>query len=446
MANISNYLRRLWQKALELGKNHPVSLFVLFLLSSIPLSLALGNIALMLFAAASLYFFSKHKFFRVEWQLLLPVALFISMALSIARSINPSRSANALPKEIVLFAVPVCFMMFPVFSRTQKSALLQNYAYVMTALGVLYVLKSLFRFFQSGDKNVFFYHELVTKEVNAIHVSIYMAVAFFALLPKVGKQRYDWCCLGFLGVLMVLLSSKNVIAIFLLLLTAYAFFFSGFSTKKKVIALTLLIAMIALPILVFDKITDRFQIEYQTAFTAGTVNEELSNGEDKVYNVSVPQAWQQEMFKQNDFFPGTAFRVYQARIFFEMLSEDNVFFTGYGLNASNIKIREKSIEHNLWAGDANDAGYKAKNFHNQYIQNFADLGIFGLILLVAMLVVTLKNGLKMKDFTHISFAVLMISLFLTESFLWRQRGAVFFVAMYCLFNSGVVAVAAPKKE
>ena len=51
-----------------------------------------------------------------------------------------------------------------------------------------------------------------------------------------------------------------------------------------------------------------------------------------------------------------------------------------------------------------------------------------------MLFVNLKNGINNKNFIHISFAVLMISLFLTESFLWRQRGVMFFTIMYCLFN------------
>jgi O-antigen ligase len=51
------------------------------------------------------------------------------------------------------------------------------------------------------------------------------------------------------------------------------------------------------------------------------------------------------------------------------------------------------------------------------------------------LIINIKNALKSKDFIHFAFSILMISLFLTESFLWRQRGVVFFTVMYCLFNS-----------
>jgi len=163
--------------------------------------------------------------------------------------------------------------------------------------------------------------------------------------------------------------------------------------------------------------------------TENTVNQDIGTATEKVYNVSVKKAWTQDQFRKNDFFPGTAFRVYQIRIFKEMLQEDAIFLTGYGLNAADFKIAEKGKQHNLYED------YWLKNFHNEYIQIFAELGIFGLLLLIAMLFVNIKNALKTKDFIHISFAVLMISLFLTESFLCRQRGIVFFAIMYCLLNA-----------
>ena len=114
-----------------------------------------------------------------------------------------------------------------------------------------------------------------------------------------------------------------------------------------------------------------------------------------------------------------------------MLQEDPIFFTGYGLNATDEKIKQKRIEHNLYPG------YENFNFHNEYIQIFAELGIFGLLLIITMLTINVINAIKTKDFIHISFTVLMISLFLTESFLSRQRGIVFFTIMYCIFNSGI---------
>jgi O-antigen ligase len=56
-----------------------------------------------------------------------------------------------------------------------------------------------------------------------------------------------------------------------------------------------------------------------------------------------------------------------------------------------------------------------------------------LLILLTMLFVLLKKAFHNKDFIHFTFSILMISVFLTESFMWRQRGVVFFVLFYCLF-------------
>ena len=101
-----------------------------------------------------------------------------------------------------------------------------------------------------------------------------------------------------------------------------------------------------------------------------------------MHNLSIKEAWSNERFTPNDFFPGTAFRVYQARLFFEFLKEENIFWTGFGLNASYKKLEEKADYYNVFQGTDKIEGYQKKNFHNQYFQVFAELGIFGIIILV----------------------------------------------------------------
>jgi hypothetical protein len=229
-----------------------------------------------------------------------------------------------------------------------------------------------------------------------------------------------------LTVLLILLSSKNILIVFGLLSCYYLWYFNsrpkGKLIKWGVVLFVILIAVLS------SRIKQRLWIEFESNVTQNSVNYEIGTDTEKVYNVSVKDAWTKEKFAKNDYFPGTAFRVYQLRIFKEMLAEDSVFFTGYGLNASDFRIRQKQIEHNLFEE------YGRKNFHNEYVQIFAELGFFGLVLLLIMVTINLRNALKSKDFMHISFAVLMISLFLTESFLSRQRGIIFFTIMYCLFN------------
>lgn len=171
--------------------------------------------------------------------------------------------------------------------------------------------------------------------------------------------------------------------------------------------------------------------------TDSSVNDVISKGSEKVYNVSIKQAWSNNAFKPNDYFPGTAFRVYQFRIFIEFLQEESIFWTGFGLDASYSKIAEKGIHYNLFLGNETQEGYQTKNFHNQYIQVFAELGIFGLLLLLTMVFLSFRNAMKTKSYVHIAFSGLIIALFFTESFLWRQRGITFFILMYCIFNANL---------
>ncbi len=444
MANIYNYLNNASRELRQENKNHPSLISVILALITIPMSYAINSIAVGLLIFVSIITFRKSHFQR-DYLLLLPIGLYILMVISLSWSIDFSASVKALSKELPLLLIPLSFLLFRPFSSIQKQIILKYYSYGMLLFGIFYIVKAIIRFLGSGDSSVFFYHELVTKDVNAIHVSVYIAVAFFYFLGISGKKIVHYFAIAFLLALVFLLSSKNIIIIFILLLLVHQFFFTKAGQRLRM--RNLLVLIILLVSLTFiGKIKDRFKEEYTTMMTDSSVNDVISKEGGTVYNVSIKQAWNKEKFSPNDYFPGTSFRVYQFRIFTEMMQEDGIFFTGYGINASYPKIKQKTISYNLFLGDDLQEGYQMKNFHNQYIQVFAELGIIGLLILLIMLAANLKKGLKNKDFVHIAFAILMISLFLTESFLWRQRGVVFFTLMYCLFNAGLIPESYNKKK
>ena len=432
MAHTYNYLKTVLEKLKQENSRHSVFVFIVLSLACIPLSYAANSVALVLLALATVYNFKKNHT-RLDLALLLPVLLYLLMVVSLAWTIDREETIPSISKELPLLVIPVCFMLFAPLSGLQRNKVVGYYSFAIALFSVFYLLKALMRFAVSGDVSVFFYHELVTKDVNAIHVSVFVSVAFFYFLQKVQKTIVEKACLALLFTTLFLLSSKNIIAVFLVLTGLYYLFFSDATKRAKVLALTGIAAVIV-SLAFVPQIRERFKIEFETAASDHTVNDDIG---PNVRNVSLRRAWSANDFTPNDYFPGTAFRVYQFRIFLEMMAKDNAWLTGYGLNASYKRIAETTIAHNLYLGPDGRTGYQSKNFHNQYLQNFAELGIFGFALLVSILALNLKNAVKTKDFVHISFAVLMISLFLTESFLWRQRGVTFFTIMYCLFNSGI---------
>lgn len=431
MEHTYNYLKSVIPDIKQESKSHPVFLFTILVLLAIPLSYGIITITQALFVGATLATFRKSNL-KLDYTLLLPIALFLLMAVSLTWTEDLDKSVRALQKGLPLFLIPASFLIFPNFTTIQRQKIIGYFSIGMVLFSIFWTVKAAVRFLATGNPAVFFYHELVMEDVNAIHVSVYIAIAIFHFVTIPTKRLFDKIAMCWLMVFLILLSSKNIIIVFALLVGLY--YLMHFRQGKKIKAIKwILLGLVMVSLAFIGKIKDRFMDEFQSAHS---LNHELSDATGNVYNVSIAQAWTQDRFYGNDYFPGTAFRVYQLRIFKDMLQEDAIFFTGYGLNAAGFRIKEKGRQYGVYPGEAGKEGYTDKNFHNEYVQVFAELGVFGLLLLLAMLAINLKNALRTKDFVHISFAILMISLFLTESFLSRQRGIVFFTIMYCLFNSG----------
>lgn len=433
MSNTYNFLNSVWKNILTENNENRFFIPFLALFVTVPMFMGLNNVALGLFVI-TLFIYRKQLKFQFSASLLLPIALFLWMCASYFWSIDAPQTLQAIPKEIALFIVPVIFLLIPKFSSEQQKKLLAFYSYAMVFFVLVFLIRALIRFLIHQETSYFFYHGpdnetdtgLVPKLLNAIHVSVYVAVAFFHFFIKEKKSVLDKIIAALLFCFVLLLSSKNIIFIFIVLLLTHVFFYSKIANRMRLrnIALVLFIAGIFLSI---GKIRDRFLIELQTntSKSLGTTN--IVDQQPDVNYISIADAWTKDHFEYSDYFPGTALRVYQIRLFTEFLDEEPIFWKGFGLNASKTKLLEKEKKYNLYPG------YGTFNFHNQYVQNFAELGFIGFLLLVLLLFYTTKTAFRRKDFMAISFSILMISLFLTESFLWRQRGVTFFIVLYCLF-------------
>ena len=182
----------------------------------------------MLLIAYSLVKFQPRQF-TFQKALILPIFLFVLMALSLLWSIDYKESLQALSKEIAFIVLPLCFLFNPLLTKAEKDKILCYFSYAYFGYAVYYLLKAVFRYFITKDASVFFYHELVTFDVNAIHMSVYISVAFFYFFIKKEKNLLDKIAIVLLLFFLFLLSSKNIIIIFLLLL----FFASFFHLKIK---------------------------------------------------------------------------------------------------------------------------------------------------------------------------------------------------------------------
>ena len=111
--------------------------------------------------------------------------------------------------------------------------------------------------------------------------------------------------------------------------------------------------------------------------------------------------------------------------------------------SANISTYEKKIkDYVIETLNNQNSSYKTAlkreyNFHNQYLQTLAAIGVFGLILFCYILYAPFVLSIRNKDYFFVLFLVIVAFSFLTESMLERQAGTSFFPFFYSIFLSGL---------
>jgi O-antigen ligase len=431
MSNLYSNIVELFKKVITSTKKGDLFIFILLVLITIPFANILNSICIGLLFAITLVFFNKNNFNK-NTSLLLPIVLCALMALSFFWSIDKSTYIKSLSKEISLLLIPLVFIFSKKIFKQEKDKIIKYFSYSIVVFSTYFIVRAFLNFI-INDRNIFFGHELVTKELNAVHYSVFVSFSLFYFIKYEANTLKSIIIQLFLVSFLFLLQTKIIIITSAFLICLYFFFYSKSANKMRLRNIVML-GIVFFSFLFFNRIREKIEFEFQ-------LNKDNNIGHTVIPKeivgdriISMKEAWENDKFEQTDFFSGASFRVYQFRMFLEIMKEENVFFQGLGLNASYKKLEEKGLKYNVFQGNETTEGYQKKNFHNQYLQVFSELGFIGFFFLILILFANLKNALKNKDFIHITFAILMISLFLTESFLWRQRGVVFFTVFYCLFN------------
>lgn len=184
MVTIFSFLKPVWLDVKTETKNNPAFAALLLFLITIPGMLGANNVSLVLLLIV--LFWKKKIQAVITVELLAPLALYLLMALSWFWSIDQPATVKALPKEIFFLVLPVLFSLFFVVTVTQRKKVLLYYSYAMALYAAYYILRAIIRYVLLHDTAVFFYHQeegvdigLVSKVLNAIHVTVFMALAFF---------------------------------------------------------------------------------------------------------------------------------------------------------------------------------------------------------------------------------------------------------------------------
>lgn len=423
------FFQNILLKTKEVLKSAEGSLYLLaIVLSTLPLGNIYVSIATILFLVITFFNINKSQL-EAKKYFYIPIVFFLLMILSLIWSVNIQSSLSGVQKSLSFIVFPFAFFALPKCNNELLKKIFKIFSFSMSLYALFYLLNALVAFIGTNDFSLFFYNNLVPIDPGAIYMSVFASFALFYFIQLSHRNVFEIMALTILTIFLFLLSSKSIMTVDFIIIICYYAFFAEIPSSTKTLTIFMVSVFLFFSVFFVKEVKERFMIEYETAFVDNTLENSLEKSKIKVHNISIKEAWNSTKFNKTDFFPGTALRIYQIRIFKEIMLENNKFLTGFGLEASQEQIRLKASENNL------HQDYGQYNFHNQYLQTFAELGILGLLVLVVLLFVNITNALRNKDFLHIAFSITMIMLFLSESFFCRQRGIVFFIVLYCLFNA-----------
>ncbi|MGY0391272.1 O-antigen ligase family protein [Bizionia sp. KMM 8389] len=374
----------------------------LLVLVAVPFGYFVGSLAFVIWVIYSGFWIVKTKNFKVN-KALYPFLLFSLMAfLSLLWSQDHRSTLHGIGRQLPLFLFAIVGLFLPKISKQKLQQTLNVFAVFLSVLAVVLFTIAAFKYQKYQYLGFLYYHELVSPlDLNAIYVSYMVSVVFLFVFKNLSKKSL-WMLpiLAILFAFLVLLSSKMLLVITVLLSVIIAFF----KIKSKTIRLVSLvgIASVTLGVLLFVKpVQDRFTKELETSYV---------------------DIFTKDSFKKGRVYTGLEARLLQVRVFKNIINTPVEVVLGVGLDASEKEIQ--SIHTKLNTPEV----FQKYNFHNQYIQVFAEYGFIGFILLVLVLIIGVKKSFKIN--VLFPFIVVTIALFFTESVIWRQRGIMFFGIMY----------------
>ena len=177
--------------------------------------------------------------------------------------------------------------------------------------------------------------------------------------------------------------------------------FSFLQKKTNWLSVSILILVLTLPLLIFIK-NDRFSRFFAKVSYKEIFQEEINNVDNNSFE-----------------------RIYIWNSAVKVIKQN--WFLGVG--TGDVKDNLRSIYTENGFVDGVKRNYNA---HNQFLETWIGLGIFGEIILLTMLVYGLVKGIKNRDILLQSFIILLFVHFFFESMLNRLAGIIFFSYYYSL--------------
>jgi len=338
------------------------------------------------------------------------VLLYLLHLISIFYTENYSEGWNDLRLKISLLLLPFFMMTVQFIYNEQRMFILKLFAVLMMLMALTDLTNAFLEYFINGNQETFYYIHLPYVLASKVHyVAWYYSFAIFISIYHLissHSNRTFW----FLGLLillfsLILLSSRAFILAFIVVFILS--FLKWFKTAK----------------------TSRFMLvkllSFSTLFIFTLLLIPSTNLRLNDTVVELQKMFGYDTPKQ------TNPRVFIWRYGADLIAKNPIFGFGVGDAKGELSVVLESCDAMFWNGERNipiqDKNY---NFHNQFMQTWAEVGIFGFLILVFIMIHPFL--LKCSHPLFLIFIGLTFIGCLTESMFERQAGVVLFAFMYPL--------------
>lgn len=383
---------------------------------TLPISLAINSIVIALFVIFSVFFFNLKKtlnFLCFKKIYIYYILYFLLLFLSLNYSHNKNIAAENVIKNLIFFIAPISFINLKHLLNLNN---LRYFYFGLLLILVLSILKVYISIFDSILNSNFllvdFFREgFVKKGIFKIHVP-YLAMLtvftfFYSIKIDYLKKNYLSRVIRIL-IFLLLISSliflSGLMSIFLLF---FYFFIQFFHLKLSYpLKITIIFSTFIFLFLFYFAINEMGSIE-------------RIEGSETLF-----------------------FRIQNLQ-----LNDLNVRLQTW---SSTIKV----ISHNFWFGIGADGGIdellkyrepltepfvNMHNAHNNVLEIFLRYGFFGFLNYIVIIYFLVKNAIISKNYYFVWFLITFLVSGLTESYLQRQVGLVFFIFLslffYTLFDN-----------
>jgi len=340
------------------------------------------------------------------------IALYLLHLLSMIYTENHAEGWNDIRLKITLFLLPLFMMSTRVLLSEQRIFLLKFFAGLMMLMAGADLTFSLSEYLISANPEAFYYtkltHVLASKpHYVAWYYSFAMFIALYHLLTS-NKWRALWI-FGFILLLisLILLSSRAYIMAFIIVFSVSFVKWMKTSAVSKLAWVKMLFAV---------------SLFFGALFVIPKTNLRIN---DTV--IELQELVGADTHKQ------TNPRVYLWKYALDLIVEKPIL--GYGVGDAKVQLNSalKDCDAKFWNGERNiPISEKSYNFHNQFLQTWAEVGIFGFLLLIFLMIRPFY--IKEQHPLFLIFLGLTFIGFLTESMLERQAGVVLIAFMYPLLS------------